>query len=222
MSMSITDLKILKEFLLTRNLPLIVGDATPGDGSCFIHACIQNMNYLKSVGQWDKPILTSEELRAEVIEYMRKNKAYWTRPRHNEETGRMQDAPLEEDDFKELIIDQARERAWTDNMGIFVEALCLFLNIQLDIVCPNVEGPILPSGLAGPYLIVNKSGSTPRVTFYVGLLKDENMYNGHYQFLKKNVSQSSLSPSKSQNSPSPLKVKRSRVIAKYLKSPPFY
>ena len=131
----------------------------------------------------------------------------------------MQDAPLEDDSFKALIVDQARERAWTDNMGIFVEALCLFLNIQLDIICPNVEGPILPSGLSGPYLIVNKSGSTPRVTFYVGLLKDQQMYNGHYQFLRKNVSQSSLSPSKSQNSPSPLKVKRSRVIAKYLKSP---
>ena len=220
-AMSITNLNILRAFLLSRNLNLVVGEETPGDGSCFLHAVIQNMKYLKSVGLWNKPIPTSEELRSDVINYMKENRAYWTRPRFNEETGVMQDAPMEEHSFKALIVDQSRERAWTDNLGIFVEAVCLFLDIQLDIVCPNVEGPILPSGLAGPYLIVNKSGSTPRITFYVGLLKDEQMYNGHYQFLRKKTAEDSSSPTKrmSQSSPSPLKVKRSRVIAKYLKSP---
>ena len=221
--MSITNLQILREFLLSRNIDLVVGDEeTPGDGSCFIHACIQNMVYLESIGQWNRPIPTSsEELRAEVIQFMKERRSYWTRPRFNEETGVMQDAPMEEDDFKDLITDQARERAWTDNNGIFVEALCLYLDIQLDIICPNVGGPILQSGLAGPYLIINKSGSTPRVTFYVGLLKDDQMYNGHYQFLRKKLSRGSNSPSKraSLNSPSPLKLKRSRVIAQYLKSP---
>ena len=119
-----------------------------------------------------------------------------------------------------------------------MEGLCLFLDIQLDIVCPDIPGEVSESGLCGPYLIINKSEGSWRPVFYVGLLKDRNLIEGHYQFLKKVGSeerrslpqqlpttplkspnqQSRISP-QVQNSPSPLKVKRSRLISKYLQSP---
>ena len=42
------------------------------------------------------------------------------------------------------------------------------------------------SGVGGPYLIINREtpDSKRAGTFHVGLIKDENHYNGHYQFLK--------------------------------------
>ena len=202
---------ILKDFLsCNKNLQLEEGTHTPGDGNCFLWACIQNMVELQRRGQWSRPIPAVNELRAQVIQFMIENRKYWTRPRFNTEIERMQDAPLEDDSFQELLLDQQRQNAWTDNMGVFVEALSLFLDVQIDIIKPDVEGPILPSGLGGPYLSVNKSEVQQKTIFYFGL------YNQHYQFLKKRIPAVSRTLS---NSPSPLKIKRSNIISKYLKSP---
>ena len=202
---------LLKDFLsCNKNLQLVEGTPTPGDGNCFLWGCIQNMMELQSRGQWSRPIPGVNELRAQVIQFMIENRKYWTRPRFNTEIERMQDAPLEDDSFQELLRDQQRQNAWTDNMGVFVEALSLSLDVQIDIIKPDVEGQILPSGLGGPYLSVNKSEVQQKKIFYFGL------YNQHYQFLKKIIPSVSRTLS---SSPSPLKIKRSNVIAKYLKSP---
>ena len=94
--------------------------------------------------------------------------------------------PYTDAQFDELIADQRKPRAWTDNNGTFVEASCLCLNIQLNILIPSIPGPVMPSGLGGPLMIVNKSVSEDsKPVFFMGLLKDNSMYNGHYQFLKK-------------------------------------
>ena len=221
--MSLTNLKPLQDFLVKYKLNLEVGECTCADGSCFLHCCLQCMNHLRRKGLWNKPIpVSAETLRGEIVQFMRENGSYWTRPRYDESTGIMQDPPLKDNDFQKLITDQARERAWTDNLGLFVQATAMYLDVQIDVICPSIGGPVLPSGLAGPYMIINKAKSTPKSIFYMGLMKDEHFDGGHYQFLKeKSNSRSQNSPvlSSSPKSPSPLKIKRSRVMAKYLKSP---
>ena len=232
--MSITDLSLLRGFLARKNLGLVIGDATPKDGSCLLWSVKQNMTHLSSLGLWSRVIPDNvEDLRSDVIQFMIEKKDYWTRPRFNHETGVMQTAPLDDKTFDELIEDQSRERAWCDNQGIFVEAICLFLNIQLDIVCPNIDGEISETGIFGPYLSINKAEGSPRTVFYVGLLKDRDFHGGHYQFLKKflpEVTQPQIpttprkcppqqSLQRVPSTPSPLKVKKTRLIAKYLQSP---
>ena len=147
--MSITNLQPLRDFLVTRNLDhLVVGELTLANGSCFVIACRQNMEHLASTGQWNKPIPTSaEELRAQIIQFMRENKNYWTRPRFNEESGRMEDPPLEDAEFQDLINDQAQERAWTDNMGISWKLQLYVSMYRLTSSAPTSADPSLTQDL---------------------------------------------------------------------------
>ena len=194
-NISITDLRILFDFIRAKSLCLEVGPRTPADGSCFLHSIRQGICELVLKGQWSQDVPEVEDLRKQVINYMRENRAFWTRPRYSEELGVFQDAPYEDQDFNELLADQAREKAWTDLNGTFVQGTCMFLKIQLDIILPGVPGPVLPSGLGGPYQIVNKNkvaGEMPII--YVGLLQDSRGYNGHYQYLRKVQTQPPASP----------------------------
>ena len=194
-NISITDLRILFDFLRARSLDLEVGERTPADGSCFLHSIRQGISELVLKGQWSQDVPEVEDLRKQVINYMHENRAYWTRPRFNEELGVFQDAPYEDQDFDELIADQSRERAWTDLNGTFVQATTMFLRIQLDIILPRDTGPLLPSGLAGPYQIINKNQVGEEMPIlYVGLLQDSRGYNGHYQYLRKIPAQPLASP----------------------------
>ena len=126
--MSILDLRILENFIKEKGLGLCVGAPTPPDGSCFLHSCRQTMVHLKNLGRWAGDIPEVEELRAKVIEFMKQNQHLWTRPQFNEDLGIFQDAPYEEDDFRQLIKDQSRPRAWTDRDGVFVQATTKYLN----------------------------------------------------------------------------------------------
>ena len=237
--MSITNLDILRNFLIQKEICLCVGEATCADGSCLLHAVKQNMEHLAAKGLWQRVIPSNvEDLRRDVIQFMLEQREYWTRPRFNKETQMMQTAPLDDKLFDELILDQRREKSWSDNLGIFVEGLCLFLDIQLDIICPTIPGDVSESRISGPWFSVNKADEKTRPIFYVGLLKDQDFDAGHYQFLKKcdrsdervPVTQEQQPPStphkspqqslqRIQSSPSPLKVKRTRLISKYLQSP---
>ena len=183
------DLQILRDFLLGRGvgLKLAVGDATEPDGTCFLHSIRQNMLHLEKKGLWSGIIPDSaEELRSLVIQFMSANRKLWTRPCYNMETGMYQDPPLDDVKFNDLIEQQAKPHTWTDKDGYFVQGCCVFLDIQLHIVLPNIPGPILESGLGGPYQIINKSFISPEEqhVFYVGLIQD-GRDNGHYQFLYK-------------------------------------
>ena len=194
-NISITDLRVLVDFLRARSLSLEVGPRTPADGSCFLHSIRQGISELVLKGQWPHEVPEVEDLRKLVINYMRENRAFWTRPRFNAELRVFQDAPYEDQDFNELLTDQSREKAWTDLNGTFVQATCKFLKIQLDIVLPGVPGPVLPSGLGGPYQMINKNQvGEEKPIFYVGLLQDSQGYNGHYQYLRKVQTQPPASP----------------------------
>ena len=220
MEVSITDLRPLSDFIVSNGLNLAVGSRTEADGSCFLHACVQSMKHLKDRNRWSSEIPEVEELRCMVIEFMRQNEALWTRPQYNRELNILQDPPYEEDTFRALVRDQSRPRAWTDRDGVFVLATMKMLDVQLEIILPHTPGPILESGLAGPYQIVNHGPE--KTVFYMGLLQDDRE-NGHYQHLYKpaEVSQEfrMLAPVRNPSSPSPLKIRRGRMIAKYLKSP---
>ena len=184
----LTNLNVLADFLRERNLDLEVGEDTDANGSCFLISCRQSMVHLSKLGRWTREIPEVEVLRQQIIQFMNSNKALWTRPKFNQQLNIWEDAPYEEDQFRELLKDQSRERAWADQDGVFVQATCLYLNVQLDIILPYTPGPILPSGLGGPYQIVNKKtdqdSDSNKQIFYVGLLKDRDDYDGHYQFLR--------------------------------------
>ena len=162
------------------NLLLQIGEITKGDGSCFVRSLHQNMMHYKELGLWTTSIPADcEALRAVIVDFMERNRSNWTRSKYNEELKRFQDPAYTDAQFDALLNEQRTPRAWTDDNGVMVEAACLYLNIQLNILIPSIPGPILPSGLGGPYQIINKATSAePRLNFYVGLL------NQHYQFLK--------------------------------------
>ena len=75
-----------------------------------------------------------------------------------------------------------RPKSWTDNSGIFVEAMAKFLNVSINILITGIPGPILTSGLAGPLITVHKIDN-PLQVFHMGLIKDRDQFNGHYQHL---------------------------------------
>ena len=226
---SITNLNPLRARIEELDLPLEVGPVTRKDGSCFVGSMKQNMEQLRSEGLWNDVIPDDvEDIRAKIVQFMEENRGIWTRKRYNEVLKVWQHPPYTDEQFDALLEDQRRPRAWTDNNGTMVEACCICFNVQLNILIPTIEGPILPSGLGGPLQIINKSVSSTRPVFFVGLLKDSRGVDGHYQFLRKkqiSMEQNSsrvLSPSRVRSptfSPSPIKFRRSRLISKYLKSP---
>ena len=206
--MSLTNLDILKKCLKRLKLELEVGEPTQADGSCFLNACIQNMELLACQGLWTEKIPEEEDFRRGVISFMDQNRKYWTtNSSHDDES------------FNKLLVDQAKSKAWTDMNGTFIEATCKMLGIELHVVRSSIPGPILPSGMAGPYIRINSPAPNEesRPIFYMGLLQDESMYNGHYQFLRPAMSQ--LRRGNSTKSPSPLKIKKGKLISKYLRSP---
>ena len=99
--------------------------------------------------------------------------------------------------------------------GVFVSAACKMLNIELVIVVTNISTPIIPSGLGGPVQRINAGND--RLIFATGLIRNRSG-SGHYQYLLEGA----------ENEPeqidtnafvSPVKLRRSRIITNYLKSP---
>ena len=59
---SITDLKILEAFIQKHGLDYVIGPATKADGSCFLWALKQNMQFFKQKGIWKKTVPEDVEL----------------------------------------------------------------------------------------------------------------------------------------------------------------
>ena len=234
--MSLTNLGPLRECLKRLNLMLEVGSATRADGSCFIWACKQNIARLVQEGAWKENIPEEEEFRQMVISFMKRNRRNWTRVTYNEALNVNQDPKYEDSQFDELLADQARPKSWTDLNGTFVEATAALFNVEIHIILPAVDGPVLPSGEGGPYIVLNRSEECKPI-FYMGLLQDATQVNGHYQYIHPITDPAlgiqdtrcvspTISPTKSpatlkspSKSPSPLKLRRSKLLSKYLKSP---
>merc|ERR1712079_306409 len=128
-----------------------------------------------------------------------------------------------------LIEDQSRASAHADEDGYFVSSACKYLDVELVVVIDSITSPILRSGMGGP---VQKINSSPeRIKFSVGLLRDEGRRDGHYQFIYENIegSEALLDESVPEATPSmnpqaasfvsPVKLRRSRVVVNYIKSP---
>ena len=169
--MSLTNLGPLRECLKRLNLMLEVGSATRADGSCFIWACKQNIARLVQEGAWKENIPEEEEFRQMVISFMKRNRRNWTRVTYNEALNVNQDPEYEDSQFDELLADQSRPKSWTDLNGTFVEATAALFNVEIHIILPTVEGPVLPSGEGGPYVVLNRSEECKPI-FYMGLLQD--------------------------------------------------
>ena len=137
----------------------------------------------------------AETLRTNVVSFMCRNRAMWTRRRYNEDTKRFEDPIYDDKTFTELLLDQARPKTWTDNNGTVVQGCCLYLGIQLNIVDTSASGgPLLPSGMGGPLQVINKSSNANPI-FYVGL------HSHHYQFLKLKEMDAELSLPQQHTSP---------------------
>ena len=98
--------------------------------------------------------------------------------------------------------------------GVFVSAACKMLNIELVIVVTNISTPIIPSGLGGPVQRINAGND--RLIFATGLIRNRSG-SGHYQYLLEGAENE---PDQIDTSAfvSPVKLRRSRIIANYLKS----
>ena len=96
--------------------------------------------------------------------------------------------------------------------GVFVSAACKMLNIELVIVVTNISTPIIPSGLGGPVQRINAGND--RLIFATGLIRNRSG-SGHYQYLLEGAENE---PEQIDTSAfvSPVKLRRSRIIANYL------
>ena len=196
-TISVTDLEVLRKLILELDLPYEVGEVTPPDGSCFLHAIRQNMVYLTSIDLWNGGYPNNvQKLREDVIIYWRSKKDEWTQPQFNQDTGVYEDPILTEEQFENLLQDQSRDHSYTDNFGHMVKILCSYLNIELRIVVTQAGNQIQESGVGGPYLKINQETPTSKraAVFHVGLLKDQTHFQGHYQFLKQIYDNSSQRP----------------------------
>ena len=229
--MSLTDLGRLHNCLVSLKLNYTIGEPTKADGSCFLHALIQNINFFHQLGMWKKEIPSSVlELRGKIIQYMRDEKREFVG--FTDPNGRFVHGPLTEELFENLIEDQSRASAHADEDGYFVSSACKYLDVELVVVIDSITSPILRSGMGGP---VQKINSSPeRIKFSVGLLRDEGRRDGHYQFIYENIegSEALLDESIPEATPSmnpqtaaaaslvsPVKLRRSRVVVNYIKSP---
>ena len=184
-------LKHLHTLINEHKLPFRIGnEETPGDGNCFLASILQNLIYLKDIGVWKKPIPADVDvLRASIIEFMKTNREHWTRPRYDSKTKTYSDGPFSQTfetadiQFDQLIGGQEKEDAWTDQEGFMVEATALYLDCQIYILQTGIEGPVTSEGLSGPLQIINKSEEETKPKLNVGLIKDAEGYNGHYQFI---------------------------------------
>lgn len=179
--MNVTDLRILKTFLLRRNFKYKIGSLTAADGSCMLNALIQNMRFFARLGLWTKEIPTVHELRRQIIQFMLSRKNHYVGYRDSQ--GNEVPGPLDEGSFDRLIADQSRESAYCDEEGFFVEAACLHLDIEFEVVVTSIDSPVLQNGLGGPIQKINAGGE--RLVFCAGLIRDDLRKTGHYQFIIK-------------------------------------
>ena len=171
---SLMDLRPLQTFLIERNLKFEIGEeATVGNGDCFLNGTIQNLNYFAARGLWNKEIpSSSKELRLEVINYMKSNKMDYIRSGSHDEKN-----------FEKLIESQRQNYAYTDEEGYFVRATAEFLDVEIVIVIPSIQTPVLDSGCGGPLQRINV-GNGDKLRLCFGLLRDETRRTGHYQFIR--------------------------------------
>ena len=182
MDVSVTDLRVLQAFLLRRKLKYRVGSKTKADGSCMLHSLIQNMFFFSRLGLWSKEIPASvHDLRRRVIEFMLSRKRHYIG--YKDTDGNEVHGPLNEESFARLIADQSKENSYCDEEGFFVEAACLLLDVEFEIVVTSIDTPVLHSGLGGPVQRINSGEG--RLVFCAGLIRDDQRKTGHYQFIIK-------------------------------------
>ena len=179
--MNVTDLRILKTFLLRRKFKYKIGSVTAADGSCLLNVLLQNMRFFSRLGLWTREIPTVQELRRQIIQFMlsRKNHYIGYKDSHGNEV----QGPLDEDSFERLIADQSRDNAYCDEEGFFIEAACIYLNIEFEVIVTSIDSPVLQNGLGGPIQKINAGDG--RLVFCAGLIRDDLRRTGHYQFIIK-------------------------------------
>ena len=217
MASSILDVKTLLDVIKKRNLPFCLGERTAPDGNCFLNAVKQNFKLNAQIGLIRKEDVPRDiqTMREEVINYMIRNKNAYV----------YQAGPMTEESFNSLILDQKRNGAYTDLDGWFINACAQLYNFELQILQTNDETPILESGLGGPLIKINKNQGNEnesKIKFYVGFIRNEQDVNavGHYQFIYHSSALSiPLDPSSQSPVKSPVKLSRSRIVSRYLKSP---
>ena len=97
---------------LHTNLWLIIKkNYNTGDGNCYLHSILQNLNHHYAVWPHDIPA-TVDELRKQTIDFMIENKYFYTE---------IEDAPMTDEQFEELIRDQSMPNSYTDEDGWFIE-----------------------------------------------------------------------------------------------------
>ena len=222
-SASVTDLSILQRFIDERHLPYAIGPSTTADGNCFLHAMLQNFQHFKSLGHIEKVPEDVNVMRQEIINFMVENKSFFIGKCG--EDGVLQPGPLDEDSFRSLIEDQRKPGAYTDLDGWFVLWSCKYFGVQLQILQTNMQGPVIESGMAGPIVTINRANEgEKKLIFHMGLIKIEGSEVGHYQFITQKSSETSgglprVERQHSSSLVSPIKLKRSRIVKSYLKSP---
>ena len=181
MPASITDLKVLHNFLLYKKLKYRIGrQRTRADGNCFLDMLLQNMRHLSAAGKWNKNIPASvHEVRSLFIDYMKANRQEFVG--YKDSDGRFVGGALDADMFENLIENQSQKNAYTDEEGFFVLAACKCLNIELVIVVTSIDSPIIQSGMGGPVQRINSGSNRP--VFCSGLIRNEEVRTGHYQFI---------------------------------------
>ena len=218
----VTDLSILQRAINQRNLAYKIGDFTPANGDCFLNGLKQNFDYFRALKLTDKNPQSIDEMRRKTIGFMMQNKSFFVGQENSE--GIFQPGPLNEETFCLLIENQKRPGSYTDQDGWFVLSCCQMYDIELRILQTNVDSPIVASGMCGPLVTINRAEDDSRLVCHLGLIKDEANPDGvgHYQFIY--LHQAPLNDLNAvPNNPgvlhSPLKLKKSRLVTQYLKSP---
>ena len=211
-------LSVLDRVIRERNLPFVIGDMTMADGNCFPRSIHQNFKFYQESGiiAADQVPSSHVKIREDVVNYMVQKKGSYVGS--NDQPG-----PITEQSFSALIRDLRTDGSYTDLDGYFVEACAKLYNFELHILQTNVDGPILASGLGGPLLIINKSNDdcSEKLKFYVGFLNNPQDPEGvgHYQFIHKSSHGRQNQPQHHSSMQSPIKLRRSRLVSSYIKSP---
>ena len=216
------DLSILQGAISERNLPLKIGEPTPGLGNCFLEALKQNFHHFNSQGLIAEDHVPKDvtRMREEIIQFMLQQKSSFVGGL--DDKGEFKPGPLTEESFAELISDQSRENAYTDLDGWFILYSCKLYKIELQILQTDISTPILSSGIGGPLVSINKPHEDEdyeKPIFYMGLIKNHSHQDGHYQFIYQSRSNSAESSTASFQVTSPVKLSRSRLVRNYLKTP---
>ena len=96
--------------------------------------------FLRGLNSWDRNVPDSvDDLRSKIIKYMEEHRRFWTDRSYDARLQRFVNPPLSESLFLEILDSQRNNYSWTDNYGIFVQAACMYLDIELHIVVTNQE-----------------------------------------------------------------------------------